>query len=824
MILAMICHPCQAYACLAQLPDAAAARICDFLGRNTSTAHLAAVRGVTNLQGTSVGRPIMRKEAYDKVTGVAKYTGDMTFRSLLHARTVSSPHAHARIVSIDTSEAMKVPGVKAILTGETFPVYTGSVIADRPPLAMGKVRYFGEPVALVVADTEYHARLAGTRIKIIYEPLPVVDSIETAIAEDAPLVHEDLARYDRVMAEVKPVRGTNIADQWKIRKGDLARGWAASEVKVETKVSLPHSDHVAMETRNSRCEIHPDGTVIIDTATQAPFSVKKAICSFFNVDFGRIVVRTPFVGGAFGGKAGPQTEFLTYLASYAVGGRPVEYTASREEDLITWPTHLAMEGTVKLGASRDGRLQATEILFYVDTGAYTDTGPRMTSAMAASCTGPYRIDNVKCDAFCVYTNSPYATSYRGFGHLECMFAVERTMDKLACALGMDPLELRLRNALAPGDTGPTGVRFNSSNLGDLGACLRRIRELASWDDGIRVDTGDKVRAKSVACFWKTSSSPTDAASGALLTFNPDGSINLNCGAVEIGPGQKTTMAQILAERFKIGIDKVHVFMGVDTRITPKHWKTVASMTTFMAGNAVLEAAEDAIRQIRGLAAIILRCPTENVEVSGGRACLMDDPTVGIDLQSIVHGYQFSNGNAIAGQIMGQGTYIMRHLTPLDPETGQGQAGPSWTVGAQVVEVEFSKKDFTFTIPSAVTVLDAGKIINPKTAGGVVMGGMSMGVSLATREHFVFGKGQVVEDTSLRTYKLIRIGEQPYYVVDFVETPQIDGPYGARGLGEHGILGIPAAIAGALSAAAEVEIDTLPVSPEVLWRLKGGDQR
>ena len=330
-----------------------------------------------------------------------------------------------------------------------------------------------------------------------------------------------------------------------------------------------------------------------------------------------------------------------------------------------------------------------------------------------------------------------------------------------------------------------------------------------------------VRAKGVSCLWKTSDSPTNASSGAILTFNTNGDINLSCSAVEIGPGMKTTLAQILAEKMKMSIDNIHVAINVDTQTSPKHWKTVTSMTTFMVGNAVLNAAEDLIGQLKTIGGIILKCPPSDLDIKDKKVYLRDDPEVYIPFKDIVHGYEYPGGSSIGGQIIGRGSYIMRHLTSLDKETGQGKAGVSWTVGAQAVEIEYDPIKYTYRLLKAATVIDVGKIINPKTATGLIMGGMSMGLDRGTREEFLYDHNGILENTSLRTYKLIRFGEQPKYIVDFVETPQIDGPFGARGMSEHGILGIPAAFANAISLAAKADFDKLPISPELIWKTKPG---
>ena len=764
-----------------------------------------------------IGLSLQRKDSFDKINGAVKYNIDFNAPGILHARMVTSPFAHARIISIDASAAIKLPGVRAVITGNAYNGLVGVLYEDRPVIARDKVRYHGEPVAVVVADTLYEANEAAKLIKIEYEPLPVVNLVEQAVLPGSPLVHENM-KYYRILKPVYPELNTNIANHVKIRKGDMNKGWSESEVIAEATFSLPQGDHVAMEQRNARAEIKADGRVIIHTSSQSPFIVRKLIRRYFGVDEGKVIVNTPLVGGAFGGKAAVQLEFIAYLASKAVGGRPVKLVNTREEDMLTSPVRIGLTAKIKLGASKDGILKAAEITYLVDTGAYSDMGAGITKSIATDCTGPYKIDNVNCDSLCVYTNHPYATSFRGFGHAEYTFAIERAMDILACKLNIDPFELRLTNVIASGDTTPTQVELTESKIGDLKKCLVELRKIINWDAGQRIDLGNnKIRSKGVGCFWKTPSTPTDAVSSAILTFNPDGSINLNIGSVELGTGTKTILAQILAERLKMDAGNINVTMEVNTELNPVHWKTVASMTTYMVGRAILEAAEDAVKQLISIASAVLRYPPQDLDVANGRVTAKDNPDINLDITEIVHGYKYPNGNSIGGQIIGRGSFIMKQLTVLDKETGKGNPGPAWTVGAQAVEVEFDTHECTYRVLKAVTVIDSGRTINPDTATGVVAGGMSMGLSLAKNEGFIYNSDGIIQNPNLRTYRIMHIGEEPEYIVHFVETPQIDAPFGARGIGEHGDLAIPAALANSLSSAAGVNISQLPITPESIWR-------
>ncbi len=765
-----------------------------------------------------IGRSVIRKEAADKVTGRAKYTDDFESVQMLSGKMVISPYGHAKIVNIDTANAWKVPGVRAIIAGKRYPL-TGETIRDRPPIAVDKVRYHGEPVALVVADTPAQAKTAADLINVQYELLPVVNSPTEAFQEGAPLVHERLGEYKKE-ADSYPVPGTNIATHTKIRKGQMEKGWAESETVVEASFSFAPSDHAAMETRCATAEIFPDGKIIIMTASQAPFMAKRLIADYFGEDMGKIIVHTPLVGGAYGGKAAVQLEVLAYLASKEVGGRPVKIFNTREEDILTSPCHIGLDATVKLGADRNGMIKAAEIRFWWDGGAYSDKAIDVSRSGAVDCTGPYNIENVWCDSYCMYTNHPYASPFRGYSHSELSFVIERTMDILAQKLNIDPLELRYINAIKPGDTTPTRVKLTRSNVGDLRKCIEKVRELIKWDEGAIKEVNERIiRVKGVSCSWKTSTIDANAPSGAILTFNRDGSINLMSGVIEIGTGTKTILAQILAEKLKMDVDRIHVRMEVDTQTTPEHWKTVASRGTYMAGRAVLQAADDVIRQLKEVASCVLRAPEEDLVVADSRVFLRDDPSIGLDFKDIVYGYQYPNGNSIGGQIIGTGKFILRHITHLDPETGEGKPGPEWAPAAYGVEIEFDKRDYTYRLIKACTVLDIGKVMNEKAALGQVMGAMSMGLAFAGRETFYFDELGRVLNPQLRTYRPLRYGENPEYLVGFVETPHLDSPYGARGGGEHGLMGMPGALGNALSLAAGVPLNCLPLIPEFIWRAK-----
>jgi CO/xanthine dehydrogenase Mo-binding subunit len=762
-----------------------------------------------------IGKSITRSDARDKVHGRTRYTDDSWLPGMLHAAVVSSSHAHADILSIDTEEARKMPGVRGVFTGEDFPVLVGLYLGDKPPLAQGRVRYFGEPVAVVVADTERQALAASRKIALNYQALPVVQSPREALSPEAPLLHPQMEDYVHIPA-ILPEPGSNVANRTKIRKGNVDDAFAEAEVVVEGEFEFPPADHAAMEPRITIAEIQKGGQVIIRTSTQSPYGVRVIMSRCLGIPIHKITVIAGSVGGGFGGKAGIQLEPLAYLLSRAMEGRPVRLANSREQDLVGSPGAPGLNSRVKLGARADGTLLAAEIEYLFDSGGYADYAVNVSRAAAYSCSGPYRIPNIRTDSLCVYTNHPFATAYRGFGHIEMSYSIERGMDLLAEKLGMDPLEIRLKNAIQAGDRTPSNNVLDG-NTGDLKECLHRAAAAVDWSKGTYSKVDEHVvRTKGISAFWKAPAIPTFTDASAVLSFNEDGSCNLITGAMEIGQGTLTGLAQIVAEALKMDPEMVYVVPEVMTDRSTHDWTTAASRTLFMVGRAALGAVEDAVTQIKQVASGPLRCPAEDLEVADGRVFLADDPDIALPFSQVCLGYVYPNGNAVGGPIIGRGRYIARHLSHLDPETGEGRPGLEWTLGAEAVEVEVDLRDGCYRILKSACAMDVGKVINPALARGQIVGAMAMGIGYTTREAFDFdGRGRVLNN-KLRDFKILRYGEHPEYVVDFVETPQQDGPFGARGLGEQGIIGMPGALASAFSRAVGSQLHRLPITPEYLW--------
>ncbi|HZK21818.1 MAG TPA: xanthine dehydrogenase family protein molybdopterin-binding subunit [Oscillospiraceae bacterium] len=772
---------------------------------------------------TAIGKNIKRKDALLKVTGKAEYTDDILGKGLLEVRLLTSTLAHARIKSIDTSKAKEIKGVKAVLTGDDCNILFGPLLQDRPALAKNVVRYAGEPIALAVAADKAACEKALRAIDVEFERLPAVLTPLKALDDNAPLVHEKSNSYKKVLTDIYPRQGTNIASSYRMEKGNINSAFDKCSFIAEQNFFLPPSGHIAMEVRTARAEINSNGDVTIISSSQAPYSIRKQISEAFLIPSGKIHVKVPFVGGGFGGKAPVTLEILAVLASMSVSGRAVRVTIEREDDMAALPCRMGLEAAIKIGADSSGFIQAADLKFYLDCGAYTDISPYMTKAIAMDCTGPYHVENLSCDAFCVYTNHTYVTSYRGFSHDSITFCIERVLDILAKKCFIDPLEFRLKNAIRPQSLTPSKVKCTNSLTGDLRECIKKMKELSQWGNGKPIYVNENtVKAKGIACFWKTENPPTDAISGSLITFNPDGSLNLNTGVVEMGSNGQTHLAQILAEKLKIDTSQVHIIPSVDTRLMPEHWKTVASLTEYMAGHAVVRAADDILEQLRINGSQALKCHKDEIVVSHGRVFSKKNPENFIEFKDIVQGYKSENDESLGEPVIGSGGYMLKGLTLLDTNTGEGKTGPQWTVGVQVVEVEADLKTFRYRLLNASTVIDIGKLINPNSTRASLTGAMAMGLSLASREGFIYNKDGIVKAPNLRSYKLLHIGQEPNYKVDFVETPDETAPFGVRSYSEHGLIGMPAALGNALSLAFNKEFLTLPLTPEVLWSTRAED--
>jgi CO/xanthine dehydrogenase Mo-binding subunit len=767
-----------------------------------------------------VGRPISRDDAIDKVAGTAQYTHDLVLPGMLHAALLTSPHASARIVRIDTTAAASLPGVRAILAGAGLDHQLGLYMQDKRILARGVVRYQGEPVVAVAADTLDVAREACRLVEVEYEPLdPVLDPRE-ALAKGAPLVHPDLHSYGHMKGVFFPQPHTNVAHHQKVRKGDFDAAFASAAATLTAQFYNPPVQHVPMETHAAIARVLPGNRAEIWTSSQSPYTVRHLLSVCFDLPHANLRVHVPYVGGGFGGKAGLHLEPLAYVLSKAAGGRPVKVVATREEEFNTLPSRQGLYSTIEIGADRGGKIAALKATYVWDAGAYADYGVNVGRAAAYSGAGPYVIPNCWIDSYVVYTNKIFGTAYRGFGHLEVLWGIERAIDMMARKLDMDPVEFRRVNLLREGETTITGEPFTAGH-GSPVECLDAAARAIDWGTPSAPSAvAGKVRGKGIAMLHKAPAMPTYTSCSVVIKLDEDGAADVLVSGVDYGQGTYTVLKQIAAEELKISIDKVHVTWECDTAFSPYDWQTVASRFAYMGGNAIIEAAADCLRQIRNVAARALDVAPDDIVCEDGAAFVRGQPGRRIAYAGLALGYTFDEGNSIGGPVIGHGRCIATGLTHLDPNTGQGLPAQYWTYGAHGVEVEVDTQTGEIEILDIATALDAGKVLNPKLCIGQVVGGVVQGLGSALWEEFQFDEDGRLLNPAFVDYKIPTAKDLPRRSQQILlENPQPGGPYGARGVAEHPMISVPSAVGNALFDALRIEFTVLPLNYErILLRI------
>ena len=772
-----------------------------------------------------VGHSPERQEAKGKLTGSAIYTSDMGFPGMLHAQIKKSPHASANIRRIDTSKAERLQGVRAILTGADLDYRLGLYVVDKDILAKGKVRHYGEAVVAVAADTLAIARQAVELIEVDYEVTPAVLNHMDAIKPGAPLVHPDLGTYATVPAVFSPQGGTNIANLSKCRKGDIEKGFAEAEWIIEREYTNPSVQHVPMETHVTIVEWRPGDDITIWTSAQSPFTVRGLFCYTFKLPLTKVRVIVPHVGGGFGGKAGIHLEPLVACLSRKAGGKPVKFQATREEEFSLLPCRSALTYKLKTGVRSDGKIVAQKMDMYWDAGAYADYAVNVTRASGYSAAGPYEIPNAWLDAFTVYTNKPYGTAYRGFGHVEFFWGLERHMDLVARTIGMDPLAFRRLNLLRPGSLTLTGEKI-TEHSGDIRMCLDAVAEAINYGTLTPAEqareklTGKKI-GKGVATLHKAPAMPPFTATAAIVKMNSDGTVLVNVGLTEIGQGSTTAFAQIAAERLGLPLEKVTVTVEKDTDRDPYDWQTVASKGLMLTGNAVILACEDLLKNAYAMAGQILRAQACDLEHDGERIYVKHNHDHSVSFTELSIGYCYPDGNAIGGPLIGVGRYAAQGLTNLDKETGQGLPALDWTYGAHGMIVEVDPGSGEFHILKIASAYDVGRAINPDMVRGQCIGGMIQGLGTAICEGYIYDQQGHLLNPSFTDNKLPTARDLPDEIeCIIVETAQLDGPFGARGVGEHPMISVAPALGNAIQNAVGAELTHMPIRAEDVWRAMG----
>jgi CO/xanthine dehydrogenase Mo-binding subunit len=764
-----------------------------------------------------VGHSPPRIDGMDKITGAARFVDDLDFGpDLLHAEVIASPHAHARILSIDTYQAMQVPGVVKVVTGKDFQVTFGLYMKDRHIFAQDRVRFVGEQVAAVVARTPKAALQAARLVEVEYELLPAVLEPSAALSEDAERVHPDLGEYPHV-PWFYPKAGTNIAHWRKLRKGDLEAGFEAADVVLEDTYTVPRYAHAAIETHATVAQMDQAGRLTVWTASQSPYTQRNLFAEALGLAHHQVRVITPYVGGGFGGKAGVTMEIIGAALATSVKGHPVKVHWTREQEFTNTYQRQGLVARLKVGARRDGTITALQHTMHWDAGAYVEYGANVVNAAGISATGPYRIDNVQLDSLCVYTNLPPGGPYRGFGYSEFMFGLESHMTRLARKLGLDPVEFRRRNAITSGDELPYGAKMNPSGLLEA---IDRAAAAIEWGVEEQATAPHLRVGKGFAVFWKAPAMPPNAGSAAFLKFNEDASINITVSGMEIGQGYLTAMAQIAAEVLSVPTSKIRVETP-DTDRNAYEWQTVASHVTWGCGNAVLAAATQAKEIIFRTVTRVHDLPADSLFLEAEEVRSTADPGFALPLRDfVINGIEDpTDGTFKGGPVVASGSFMPEFATTRsDPETGQGgKPNVHYTVGAAGIVLEVDIETGKMHVRKVALAVDAGKAINPGAIEGQITGGVLQGLATVLYEDMRFDDAGQMLNPNFTDYKIPTALDIPDEIVPIiVEVAQPDGPYGARGVGEHTMIPVAPLVANAVEDAAGVRITSMPITAEKLF--------
>jgi CO/xanthine dehydrogenase Mo-binding subunit len=765
-----------------------------------------------------IGKSVPQLDSALKVTGTATYTYDVELPGMLYAKLVTSDRPHARIKGIDYKEAEKVPGVVCVATGSDFPFRIGIYVGDRDILAIDKVRWVGHPVAAVIAESLSAAEDAASKVRVDYEDLPAVLDVRDALKPGAPLIHEKISEY-RVFPAFKPVPGTNIANRFVLKRGDVAHAFSECDLVLEEEFTMPHVSHSFLETQNCIGLYRRDGVIEVWSSLQSPFSARYLMAQSLGIPVNNVIVHVPFCGGGFGGKAGLGWEPLVAMLSKKAGYKPVKLILSRKEQFTSAAVREAFTARVKAGFSKEGRFLAYQAEFISECGGYGDYTVNVSRTTGYAADGCYDIENLDVTCLAVYTNKVPTTAMRGFGYPEAHWALEQILDRAASRLHLDPVKVRVMNMVHPGEsTTGTGERLRADS-GDPRRVLEAIvKELRPLKNPPRPKEPWKIRARGFALNVKGPSQPPNASGSSILKFNEDGSIDLLVGTGLFGQGTTTALCMIVAEEFGLPLEKVRVPFMRSSDSMAYTWQTVGSRGLFVDGNATLGAVREVKSKIVEVAKQVLRVPSEDVVVADGYASVRGRPWLRVALADLAMSYTYPNGNAIGGPLMGTGYWTSVLNSYLNPDTGQGIPSIFHTFGGTGVEITLDLLTGEIVIENAVQVEDIGRVINRMGVVQQMDGGMIMGMSIALWERMVFDPQGWVTNPNFSNYYIARMKDLPRSIRKvIVETPQADGPLGARGVGEMTMISVAPAVANAIYNATGVALRNEPMNPESVWR-------
>ncbi len=770
-----------------------------------------------------IGKSEFNVNAVGKATGKAKYCSDMELPGMLYGKVKRSPYPHARIISIDTSKAERLPGVKVVIVGneKTCPFRFGAGIADEYVLAREKALFVGDPVAAVAAESEEIAEEAVDLIEVEYEELPAVFDGDEAFKKNPPAVlHEDLKNY-RTLRSVPPKfdeNRPNVFNYFRIRRNNAEDAFKEADLVFENRFETAMIHHVQMEPHCGIAQIDDTGRLVVWGTSSKPYGMHRDIAESRGLPPSSVRVIIPtHVGGSFGGREPKAEQIAASLALAQKGNpkRPVKVRWTREEHLSTTTTRAHYIVDIKTGVNKDGTIVANEMRLLLVGGAYAGTGYLTARNAAFGPAANYKIPNFSLDAYGVYTNQRMAGAFRGFGNSESLWGMESQMDIVAEALNMDPLEFRLMNCIDEGDLNAFEEKMHS-----VGAkkCLHAAAEAIEWGKKTEAKEPHLKRGKGIALGNKYSLVPT--ASGAIIKVHPDGLVELRTSTVDLGQGSSTIFSQMIAEEFKIPVSKVRV-LNPDTDITPFDLGTSSSRSTFNMGNAIIKACQDAKRELFELAAKELEAAEEDLETADSKVFVKGSPDRNIHIRDlfipmVIGGYTLKEG----AEILGKATYYLPGVMP-DPETGASERPASFYMFvAQAAEVEVDIQTGKIRVIKIVTANDCGKAINPIMVEGQQEGGvLSMGIGSTLLEEVITDNG-VMLNPQFADYKIPTTLDCPDlddYKSAIIETAHRDGPWGAKGIGEATLVASAPAIANAIYDAIGIRFHDIPITPEKVLR-------
>ncbi len=774
-----------------------------------------------------IGKRIPKMDAPEKASGKTRYIHDIDLPGQLHAKILRSTEVHARIVSIDTSAAKALPGVHAVITAADVPWQRPIGVAkDHLPLKGDRVRSPRDEIAAVAADSVEIAEAALKLIKVTYERLPVVATAEDALKPGAPLLHGEEMVWtapDGHREVLHKGSRDNVAMTFKYAQGDVTKGEAESDAVVEDVFWLHYVTHCCIGVSGVIAEFEANDNLRLYSNTQVPFLHKREFAELLGIDPGRIRITQPPIGGGFGSKLDiyPFEPIAIFLAK--ITRRPVKLVFTREEEFLASPTRQPVLLKLRSGCKRDGTLTFRTVETLHDNGAYTSWGATTPFVMMQTISSLYRVPHCLYNTRAVYTNNPYAGSFRGYGNLQATFAVEAHMDKLADTIGMDPLDFRLRNAQEPGEVTPQGMHFKSCGFKQ---CLevagsrsdyrrKRAEYQAKWHDGNPIKRGVGI-ASMLHVGGGAKIYPSDGC-GTILKIDDFAHVTLITGASEIGQGSETVLAQLVCEELGLPLSAVTV-VNNDTDITPWDVGVHASRTTFIAGNSAIGAARKAKAKILAVAAAKFERPVEQLDLHAGHIIDRESGGKVIEVSKLIRSLHFSERAELVVT-----THYYEPPSKHQDREFKGDVSAAYAWATQVAEVEVDTQTGIVRLLKVTGAHDVGRVLNRLGIEGQIEGGIVMGQGYAITENLVVENG-VVRNPCFRDYKLVTAPEIPEMDISFIESMDGEGPQGAKGVGEAPAICVAAAVANAIHNATGVRIYALPFAPENVYRaLKGRAQ-